>query len=108
MSDRLFLLERHGQITKFVARQPFQLTEQQLRDKFPSIPADEKDIVAYLNKHCSKQLTSFFEELEDDYELDAIEDPKGKADPEWDDCASIQEDDGDSWRYCFDPVEVED
>lgn len=107
MSDRLYLLQRHGVITKFVARQPIQLTESDLLDQFPDIPDDCDDIVAWLNENKPAALTEFFDQLAEDGYLDTVEDPKGKAYEQWDKVATIMEDDGNAWRYCFDPVPID-
>ena len=104
MSERYYLIERHGVITKFVAQQPVQLSETELRKHF-KIPDDCDNVVQYLNEHQSWELTNFFDQFSD---LDVEEDPKGKAYVEWDSEATIVEDDGEMWRYCFSPFRLED
>lgn len=104
-----YLITKHGQITKWVARQPLSIDEASLQKLFPNLPSDENEREKFFveNQDLLGRLfdavASYFDEGDS---LECHEDPKGKALTEWDK-AEVKLDNGEAYRYIFQPVTVD-
>jgi hypothetical protein len=96
-----YLIVKHGYITKWVARQPISIDEELLQKLFPNLPSDEIERDKFLTEN-NEVISRLFDSVEHyltlkgDW-LEEVEDPNGKAYPDWDVKANVGLDDGSRW-----------
>jgi len=104
-----YLIEKTGQITKWIARQPLLIDEATLKKIFPNLPSDEAERKKFFSEK-RDVLDQMFDAVasyyDDDDPLETHEDPKGKASPDWEK-AEATLDNGESYRYFCQPCPVD-